>query len=253
MTHMDAVTALPYNELPPRWQRPVRWLLERIAAWADEVEQHNVRGTSLYWECERATWEQARLQKMLDIMSSVRIYAETAKHIRSGGKRLKPQRLRRILHIMKDELSESPFAGRFADQQGIGAEHDAVICGKHRRKVYSRSHKLCGCYVWLERDAGMSNHWFWHAYHERRGASGTGHTPLEAVRSCLRLWRYWWRWDDRARRGQILEKELQKMNGWRLRKSLELRGCHARGRKRADLVAEYRQPQASLFSLYPRG
>ena len=47
----------------------------------------------------------------------------------------------------------------------------------------------------------------------------------------------------------LKEKELQKMNGWSLRKALELRGCHARGRKRADLVAEYRQPQASLFDL----
>ena len=253
MTHMDAVTALPYNELPPRWQRPVRWLLSRIAEWADEVEQNNVRGSSFFWHCDRANWERRRLQKMRDIMACVRIYADTARQLRSGGKRLKPQRLGRILRVLKSDLSESPFAGRFADQQGIGVEHDAVINGKFRGKVYSRSHRLCGCFVWLERDAESPQHWFWHAYHECRGASGTGHTPLEAVRSCLRLWRNWWRWYDRARRGKLRENELQKMNGWHLRKALELRGCHARGRKRADLVAEYRQPQASLFSLYPRG
>lgn len=249
MRHAEVVSALPFDELPLRWQRPVRWLLERLAAWADEVEQDNIRGSSFFWHCDRQTWERRRLQKMRDIMASVRLYAETARHIRSGGRRYKPQRLGRILRILKSDLSESPFAGRFADQQDIGAEHDATICGMFRKKVYSRSRKVCGCFVWLERDADAPQHWFWHAYHERRGASGTGHTPLGAVRSCLRLWRDWWRWDDRARRGKLREKELQKMNGWSLRKALELRGCHARGRKKADLVAEYRQPQASLFDL----
>ena len=249
MIHAEVVSALPFDELPLRWQRPVRWVLERLAAWADEVEQNNVRGSSFFWHCDRANWERERLQRMQDIASSVRLYAETARHIRSGGKRLKPQRLGRILRILKSDLSETTFAGRFADHQGIGAEHDAVINGKFRGKIYSRSRKVCGCFVWLERDTDAPHRWYWHAYHERRGASGTGHTPLEAVRSCLRLWRDWWLWDDRARRGMLKEKELQKMNGWSLRKALELRGCHARGRKRADLVAEYRQPQASLFDV----
>ena len=90
MIHAEVVSALPFDELPLRWQRPVRWVLERLAAWADEVEQNNVRGSSFFWHCDRANWERERLQRMQDIASSVRLYAETARHIRSGGKNSSP-------------------------------------------------------------------------------------------------------------------------------------------------------------------
>ena len=164
---------------------------------------------------------------------------------------MKPQRLGRILGILKNDLSASPFAGVYCDAQGIGMEHDAHLCGKDLRtgREFSRSHRLCGCYVWLSRSIEYPNRWYWEAWHPRRGASSTGITPLEAVRNCLRLWRHWWTWDNRARQGRLTDRELGKIHCSLLRKAIELRGGHPQGNRRAQLMAVYRRPQASLMAI----
>ena len=235
-SHTEAAMTAPYHELPARWRAPARWLLLRLATWADGVEaEAGDKKSSFYWQVNRQGWERKRLERFQDLLTTVRVYASTASQLREGSKRVKPQRLGRILGILKNDLSASPFAGVYCDAQGIGMEHDAHLCGKDLRtgREFSRSHRLCGCYVW----------------HPRRGASSTGITPLEAVRNCLRLWRHWWTWDNRARQGRLTDRELGKIHCSLLRKAIELRGGHPQGNRRAQLMAVYRRPQASLMAI----
>lgn len=249
-THTEAAMTAPCHELPVRWRAPVRCLLMRLADWADSVEAES-DGSSFYWQVYRQGWEMDRLQCFQDLLATVRVYASTASQLREGSKRVKPQRLGRILGILKNDLSASPFAGVYCDAQGIGMEHDAHLCGKDLRtdREFSRSHRLCGCYVWLSRSMEYPNRWYWEAWHPRRGAMSVGITPLEAVRRCLRLWRHWWIWDDRARRGRLTDRELSRMHVSLLHKAIELRGGHPQGNRRAQLMAAYRRPQASLMAI----
>lgn len=251
-SHTEAAMAAPCHELPVSWREPVRWLLMRLATWADGVEAEAIdKKSSFYWQVNRQEWERKRLERFQNLLATVRVYASTVAQLREGSKRVKPQRLGRIIGILKNYLSASPFAGVYCDAQGIGMEHDAHLCGKDLRtgREFSRSHRLCGCYVWLSRSIEYPNRWYWEAWHPRRGASSVGITPLEAVRGCLRLWRHWWKWDDRARRGQLSDRELAKMHGSLLRKAVELRGGKGGGRRRAQWLAAYRQPQANLLNL----
>lgn len=251
-SHTEAAMTAPYHELPARWRAPARWLLLRLATWADGVEaEAGDKKSSFYWQVNRQGWERKRLERFQDLLATVRVYASTASQLREGSKRVKPQRLGRILGILKNDLSASPFAGVYCDAQGIGMEHDAHLCGKDLRtgREFSRSHRLCGCYVWLSRSIEYPNRWYWEAWHPRRGASSTGITPLEAVRNCLRLWRHWWTWDNRARQGRLTDRELGKIHCSLLRKAIELRGGHPQGNRRAQLMAVYRRPQASLMAI----
>lgn len=251
-THSEAAMTALCHELPVRWREPVRWLLLRLATWADGVEAEAVdKKSSFYWQVNRQRWERKRLERFQELLATVRVYASTASQLRGGSKRVKPQRLGRIIGILKNDLSASPFAGVYCDAQGIGMEHDAHLCGKDLRtgREFSRSHRLCGCYVWLSRSMEYPNRWYWEAWHPRRGAMSVGITPLEAVRRCLRLWRHWWIWDDRARRGRLTDRELSRMHGSLLRKAIELRGGHPQGNRRAQLMAAYRRPQASLMAI----
>lgn len=249
----EKVMKAPIHELPIRWRRPVAWLLMRLAVWADNVERYNYWGSAIYWQTSRAYWENKRLLRLQELLGVVRGYGATAEQLRAGSPRAKASRLKRLIRMLRHYMSASPFAGEYGDALGIGQEQDDAICGKHRQKTYSRSHTLCGCYVWLERHTDVPARWYWVAYHPRRGATATGHTPLSAVRACLRLWRAWWEWDDRAQRGELRGKELAKLNAWHIRQAIKLRGCHPpkKGGRRTDLLAAYRQPQKSLFDLMP--
>ena len=62
-------------------------------------------------------------------------------------------------------------------------------------------------------------------------ASGHGHTPCA------------------AQDGRMTDRELSRMHGSLLHKAIELRGGHPQGNRRAQLMAAYRRPQASLMAI----
>ena len=172
--------------------------------------------------------------------------------------------------MIRKHLSKSPFAGKYAPAPGEdpatapGKEYCGTYCIKHPRmtifpgqgpycyitRIVSRGHSLHGCYVWYETDKDTGKLLGWHAWCGLFGDGiSWGRTPADAVRSCLRSTRSSMKWDKWERTATFTDKQLAKMDGWKLRQICRKRGLPT-SRRLDDMRNQLRGGQRSLMSLF---
>ena len=243
LTHRQTVDALSFRYVRKGWRSGVRWLLYKLADWADAEEakhgvkdQHN-RHTLPYFHF--ANWQKNRWYFFERLQAWVWATMERGAEADKSKSYRTKRALRRVNNILiRKVFSKSPFTGKYAPAPGEdpttapGKEYCGTYCIKFPRmtifpgqgpycyitRIVSRGHSLHGCYVWHETDKDTGKLLGWHSW---CGLFGTGiswgRTPADAVRSCLRSARNSMKWDKWERTATFTDKQLAKMGGWTLR------------------------------------
>ena len=276
LTHRQTVDAFSFRYVRKGWRAGVRWLLYKLADWADAEEvKHGVKD-----QHDRAwfpdlhylnRWQKERWLYFENLREFVReTMKRGAKADKSKSRRTK-RALRHVNNVMiRVHLSKSPFAGKYAPAPGEdpatapGKEYCGTYCIKFPRmtifpgqgpycyitRVVSHSHRFCGCYVWFETDKDTGKLLGWHSWCGLFGNGiSWGRTPADAVRSCLRSARICMKWDKWERTATFTDKQLAKMGGWQLREICRKRGLPT-SRRLDDMRNQLRGGQRSLMSLF---
>lgn len=273
LTHRQTVDALSFRYVRKGWRAGVRWLLYKLADWADAEEaKHGVEDEHdrhVLPHFHFTHWEKDRWYYFERLQSWVWATMERgAKADKSKSHRAKIA-LRRVNNIMiREHLSESPFAGKYAPAPGEdpatapGKEYCGTYCIRNRSitvfpgqepyycitRIVSHSHRFRGCYVWFETDKDTGKLLGWHAWHERCVWVSWARSPTQAVKSLLREWRRALLDDRKQRFGTYTDRELANMDGWHLREICRKRGLPT-SRRLDDMRNQLRGGQRSLMSL----
>ena len=276
LTHRQTVDALSFRYVRKGWRAGVRWLLYKLADWLDATEarisikNENDRKTTWKREMKLTRWERERLKYFENLRAFVlETMARGAKADKHGNHRWK-KALRHVNNVLiRVHLSKSPFAGKYAPcpeedpATAPGKEYCGTYCIKHPRmtifpgqgpycyitRAVSHSHRFHGCYVWYETDKDTGKLLEWRAWHEGCVWVSWGRSPAAAVRNLLRDWREYILRDRKERFGTFTERELAKMDGWKLRQICRKRGLPT-SRRLEDMRNQLRRGQRSLMSLF---
>ena len=250
----------------------VRWLLYWLADWADKEEQlaglEPDKRHHWYTHLVFSPWQEERYNYFELLLAFVRTAMQRGLKAERGGKRAL-KALKRANQVLIRLLTESPFAGRYAPDEGVYPGKD--YCGTYRKRilkaqdkeskghqkelyylsdpiVVDHSHRRSGCYVWHEawQTTGKSRGWI--AWSELFSIEGWGRTPALAVKACLTCIRHEKLADQKARSGTFSERELARMTGRQLREVCKKRGLPA-SRRLDDMRTQLRTGQKSLMSL----
>ena len=278
LTHRQTVDALSFRYVRKGWRAGVRWLLYKLADWADvEETKHGVkdqhdRHTLPYFHF--ANWQKNRWYFFERLQAWVWATMERGAEADKSKNYRTKRALRRVNNILiRKVFSESPFAGKYAPAPGEdpATTPGKEYCGTHaveipraiskekgdvlpkslcyyRHVIVSHSHKFRGCYVWFEtwKDSGESIGW--RAWHEGCVWVSWGRSPTHAVKNLLRDWRKYILRDRKERFGTFTDKELDRMDGWKLRQICRKRGLPT-SRRLDDMRNQLRGGQKSLMSL----
>lgn len=272
-SNRELVDELSFAYVRKGYRSRVRWLLYRLADWADNEEQQAGLEPDRrhHWHSHLvfSPWQEERYKYFSLLLEFVRTAMQRGPKAERGGKR-ELKALKRVNQVILRLLSESPFAGLYAPDESVYPGKD--FCGTYQKKilkaqdkeskgpqkelyylsdpiVIDHGHRRSGCYVWHEawQTTGKSRGWI--AWSELFSIEGWGRTPALAVKDCLKKIRHTLLEEKKARSGTFTERELARMPGWRLREICKTRGLPAT-RRLDDMRARLRAGQRSLMDVF---